>query len=372
MANSLLRLPPDYVFISVDCEALRFLARADGDALQWTTASTSEGDSNVTTVARPSGLPYALGAVLIWSTSSAALVSLRGWTVPQMLLATHLIAAVVLNGWVAVRLGPRGALAGLAALEPRMVGCALLGTVVYQMGYVTGLKVAPPAEANLLNYLWPLFTALLAVPLRAERMTLTIWAALGCGFLGVAILIGGPAGGDYPNRFAGYGAALAGAFAWGLYSNLLAGLRVEPLTAQRGFLLIGAVGFAAITLLEGAPTGPSDPSTLALIAYVGCGPVGGAVLLWQAAMQRGPVQRMATASYLTPVLSTLCLGLLAGAAVTPRALVGLVLVLIAAALPSLSSLSRSPPCRLPGGGATRASGRLRLPPQKGGGEGGSA
>lgn len=281
------------------------------------------------------GLPYALGAILLWSTSSAAIVSVSGWTTPQFLLATHLVAALALNAWTAVRAAPREALAGLRHLDRRTLAVALLGTFVYQMGYVTGLRTAPPAEANLLNYLWPLCTALLAVPLRGERMGRTLWAALGCGLLGVAVLVGGTATGDYPLRLVGYAAAVMGAVAWGLYSNLLAGLKVDPLTAQRGFLLVGAGAFGLAALLEGAPLGPTDPGSLARLAYVGVAPVGGAVLLWQAAMQRGPVQRVAAASYLTPVLSTLWLGLLIGAPLGPRVVAGLALVLAAAALPSL-------------------------------------
>lgn len=287
---------------------------------------------------RESGLPHALGAILLWSTSAAFLVSLPGWTVPQILLGTHFVAAVALNAWAALRLGPRPALARLATLDRRALACGLLGTFVYQMAYVTGLKMAPPAEANLLNYLWPLFTALLAVPLRGEKMGVVLWSALGCGLLGVAALVGGPAAGDYPLRLVGYGAALAGALAWGLYSNLLAGLKPDSLTCQRAFVLLGAGAFAVAGLVEGAPLGPTDPGSLARIAYVGCAPVAAAVLLWQAAMQRGPIHRIATASYLTPVLSTLWLGLLAGAPITPRVAAGLALVLAAAALPSVDQL----------------------------------
>jgi drug/metabolite transporter (DMT)-like permease len=292
----------------------------------------------VLTAERRDGLPFALGAILLWSTSAAVLVSLPGWTTPQLLLGTHAVAAVALNAWAVARLGPRRALASLARLDRRALALGLLGTFVYQMAYVTGLKTAPAAEANLLNYLWPLCTALLAIPIRAEHPGAGLWAALGCGLLGLAVLVGGPAGGDYPLRAVGYSAALAAALAWGLYSNLLAGLALDPLTSQRAFVLLGAAGFGLTALVEGTPLGPTDSGSLLRIAYVGCAPVALAVLLWQAAMQRGPVQRVAAASYLTPVLSTLWLALLSGAAITPRVVIGLALVLAAAMLPSAGRL----------------------------------
>jgi len=285
------------------------------------------------------GLPYGFGAILIWSTSSASLVSLPGLPAPQLLFWTHLVASLVLNGWATWRQGPRPMLAELGRLGWRVWAYGLLGIYVYQMGYVLGLKLAPPAEANLLNYLWPLFTAVFAVPIRHERSGPSLWLALACGLAGVSVLITGPSSGSYPWHWAGYIAALIGALSWGLYSNLLAGLKQDALTLQRAYVLIGVVAFPLTGLLTDSLGGWPAWDSLGTLLYIGCGPLAGAALCWQEAMRRGPVQRIAAISYLTPVLSTLWLSVLFQAPLTANVVVGLVLVLIAAALPS-SSLFR--------------------------------
>lgn len=286
------------------------------------------------------GLPYGLGAILIWSTSSASLVSLPALPAPALLLATHLVAALFLNGWAMVHLGPRAALAELGRLGWRPLAYGFLGTYVYQMGYVLGLKLAPPAEANLLNYLWPLFTALLAVPIRGEKGRPSLWLALACGLAGMTLLVSGPTGGDYPLRLFGYLGALIAALSWGIYSNLLAGLPENPLTLQRAFVLVGAGGFAITAVATGTLGGPPAASSLGTIAYIGIGPLASSSLLWQESMRRGPVQQVAAVSYLTPVLSTLWLSLITGTPMTTNLVAGLVLVLVAAVLPSSGSLWR--------------------------------
>jgi drug/metabolite transporter (DMT)-like permease len=103
-------------------------------------------------------------------------------------------------------------------------------------------------------------------------------------------------------------------------------------------VLLGAVCFGLTTIVTGGHLGPLTPTNLSLMAFSGCGPVAAGALFWQASMRRGPIQRIAVASYLTPVLSTIWLACFAGAAVTSSLVVGLVLVLVAAALPSADRL----------------------------------
>jgi drug/metabolite transporter (DMT)-like permease len=173
---------------------------------------------------RQNGLPYAAGAILLWSTSAVVVLSISGWAAPPLLLGTHTAAAIFLNGGAALKLGPRQALAELGRLDLRIWCLGFLGIFVYQIGYVGGLQTAPPAEANLLNYLWPLCTALFAIPVRGEKLKLSLWVALFCGLAGLAVLVGGPVAGDYPLRLVGYALCFGAAVSWGLYSNLLAGV----------------------------------------------------------------------------------------------------------------------------------------------------
>jgi drug/metabolite transporter (DMT)-like permease len=217
-------------------------------------------------------------------------------------------------------------------LTPSFVAIALLGTLVYQTCYVNGLRLAPPSEANLLNYLWPLCTALFAVPLRGERLTFRLSAAMLVGLAGSALLVSGAPAGEYPHRYAGYALAVGGAVAWGAYSNLISRLQGGVLANQRAILAIGAVSFVPLAVIEGAVG--ITPASAPALAYLGVGPVAIAAVLWQSAVVRGPVRRVAAAAYLTPLISTLMLVAFAGQSADGRLVAGMALVLAAAILPS--------------------------------------
>jgi drug/metabolite transporter (DMT)-like permease len=283
---------------------------------------------------RVSGQVWALGAVALWSTSSLTIVLSRDVPASALLLTTHAIGAIGLSAWAAIRRGPRSAIEPVTRLSVGFVAIALLGTLVYQTCYVNGLRLAPAGEANLLNYLWPLFTALFAVPLRREPLSRRLVLGMVAGFAGCALLVGGASGEEFPDRYLGYALAVGGAVAWGAYSNLIARLPGSSLEHQRVILAIGALAFVPALLLEGY-SGLNLRAVPAL-AYLGLGPVALAAVCWQSAMSRGPVSRVAVAAYLTPLLSTLMLVAFGGQPIEWRLAAGLALVLTAAILPSSS------------------------------------
>ena len=278
------------------------------------------------------GRPYALGAVLLWSTSATVVVGVVGWTAPQYLFGAFLFASLALNSWSAVRLGPRQAIGALRQIGVGGLGIGFLGAYAYQMAFVASLRMAPAAEANLLNYLWPLCAAAVAVPVHREGPSPSLWAAMAIGLVGVAVRVAGPTTGDYPLRLAGDALAVGGAICWGIYTNLLSRLKVSPATAQRGFAVLAACLFGLTGLITGSPFGPFEVRSIALVAYAGIALLGLAAILWQTGVAQGPVQRIAVLGYLTPGLSTLWLAVAAGQAVSWRTLAGLALILLAALL----------------------------------------
>jgi drug/metabolite transporter (DMT)-like permease len=168
------------------------------------------------------------------------------------------------------------------------------------------LRYAPPVQANLVNYLWPLGIVLMA-PLFLTGMRLRplhIAAAL-LGFAGAALAIVG--GRDLQGGFSwGYVAALASAFIWASYSLLTRRVPAFPSAAIGLFGLVsGLLSLLCHALLE-------SPVTLTthdwlLLTAMGLGPLGGAFYLWDAALKRGDARQIGVLSFLTPLLSTLAL-----------------------------------------------------------------
>ena len=173
------------------------------------------------------------------------------------------------------------------------------------------LRNAPPVQANLVNYLWPLGMVLMA-PLFLPGMRLHglhIAAAL-LGFAGAALAIVG--GRDLQSGFAwGYLPALASAFVWASYSLLTRRVPAFPSAAIGLFGLVsGLLSLLCHALLE-APVALSTHDWLLLTA-MGLGPLGSAFYLWDAALKRGDARQIGLLSFLTPLLSTLALLCLRG------------------------------------------------------------
>lgn len=259
--------------------------------------------------AMPANL-YALGAIALWASLAALGVSLRH--VPPFLLTG-----------VALLVG--SLLALLFVLKDRRqwripAGTLLLG--VYGLfGFhfllFIALRYAPPVEANLVNYLWPLFMVVLA-PLFLRGVTLRavhVAAAL-LGFAGAAIAILGAgtnaAGGGWSW---GYLPALGSAFIWASYSLLTQRVAPFPTAAIGLFGLVSGV-FSLLCHWALEPAVALSGRDAVLIALMGLGPLGAAFFLWDKALKLGDARQIGILSYLTPLGSTALLMLVSGRVLT--------------------------------------------------------
>ena len=249
----------------------------------------------------------ALATIALWA-SLAALGTALAHVPPFLLTGLGLLAGSVI-ALPLVRFDVRRLKVTLPALAVGVYG--LFG---YHFLLFTGLQLAPPVEANLVNYLWPLGIVLMA-PLLLPGVRLTaahVLAAL-VGLAGAAIAIlgrGGATGEAGPMAALGFAAAAGGAFVWSSYSLLskrLAQTRHRFPTAAIGTfgLVAGLLSLACHALLE--PSVSLSARDIALIAALGLGPLGGAFFLWDAALKLGDARQIGVLAYLTPLLSTLIL-----------------------------------------------------------------
>jgi drug/metabolite transporter (DMT)-like permease len=168
------------------------------------------------------------------------------------------------------------------------------------------LRHAPPVQANLVNYLWPLGIVLLA-PLFLPGMRLSALhvVAAAIGFCGAALAILG--GRNLEGGFAwGYVLALVSAFVWASYSLLSQRVARFPTAAMGLFGLVSGLLSLLCHLLLETPVSLSA-TDWALLVALGLGPLGGAFYLWDAALKQGDPRQIGVLSFLTPLLSTLAL-----------------------------------------------------------------
>lgn len=188
------------------------------------------------------------------------------------------------------------------------------GLFGYHALYFAALQLAPPAEANLINYLWPLLIVLLSAPLAGERLGWTPLAGAALGFAGVALLAFGRGVGFALAYALGYGLALGCAFAWSLYSVLSRRFGQTPTDAIAAFCAASAVLSLGCHLVFESTVWPADAKAWLAVLALGLGPAGAAFYLWDHAVKHGDIRALGALSYATPILST---GLLIACGLAP-------------------------------------------------------
>ncbi|MBX9611379.1 MAG: DMT family transporter [Burkholderiales bacterium] len=242
---------------------------------------------------------FALGAIALWATLAALGVSLSH--VPPFLLTG---LALVVGSVLALPLSRFDLRQWRVPLATLAMG--VYGLFGFHFLLFIALRHAPPVQANLVNYLWPLGIVVMApLFLPGVRLSGVHWLAAITGFAGAAVAITGghmPTGG-----FAwGYIPALGSAFIWASYSLMTRRVPAFPTSAIGGFALVsGLLSLGCHALLE--PSVSLSPRDWALIAVMGLGPLGAAFFLWDAALKRGDARHIGLLSFLTPLLSTVLL-----------------------------------------------------------------
>ena len=249
------------------------------------------------------------GAVLLWSLLALFTVGSAPVPVLQLNTVSFAIAGVLglvwsgLAGqWRAVWPGWRVALFGTA------------GLMGYHALYFGALRLAPPAEAGLIAYLWPLLIVLFSGLLPGERLRGGHIVGGLMAFSGAALIVGARISGGFDAAaLPGYGLAFVAALTWAGYSVLSRRLGRIPTASVTSYCIGTALLSLPAHLALETTVWPDAWLGWAAMIGLGLGPVGLAFFVWDVGVKRGDIQILGVASYAAPLLSTLVL-VLAGAA----------------------------------------------------------
>jgi drug/metabolite transporter (DMT)-like permease len=273
------------------------------------------------------------GAILLWSL--LALFTAASGAVPPFQLAamTFLIGGLCgCASWIA---RPGAARALIQSWPVWLFG--------YHALYFSALRLAPPAEAGLINYLWPLLIVLFSARLPGSgglRPGHVAGAVL--GLAGVAALFVGRGDLGFPaGALPGYAASFAAAFVWAGYSVLSARVGQVPTDAVAGFCLATAALSLLCHLAFETTVWPADVTQWGAVLLLGLGPVGAAFYLWDIGCKRGDVRLLGVTAYAAPVLSTLIL-VVTGYASPGPALALACLLIVAGALVAVRASRAAP------------------------------
>ncbi|MFN3953673.1 MAG: DMT family transporter [Pararhodobacter sp.] len=241
-------------------------------------------------------------AVALWAL--LAFFTVASAPVPPLLLNGMCFA--IGGGVGLVWLAFRGGLGQLRGVPASVYAFGIAGLFVYHFLYFSALRLAPPAEAGLIAYLWPLLIVLFSGLLPGERLRVGHVAGALCAFGGAALIVAGSAGG-VEGMPSGYALAFLAALTWAGYSLISRRLGHVPTAAVTVFCLGASLLALLAHLALETPAWPRGVAGWGAVLALGLGPVGLAFFTWDIGVKRGDIQLLGTASYAAPLLSTLVL-----------------------------------------------------------------
>ena len=241
-----------------------------------------------------------LTAILMWSL--LAVMTVATGKIPAFQLAAMTFA---IGGFVGLLTWIGRSEAAASLRQPPVVWVVGVGGLFgYHALYFLALRFAPPAEASLLNYLWPLLIVLFSSFLPGERLAIHHVIGALLGLVGTVLLFAGDTSGFAQGQLPGLIAAFIAAFVWASYSVLSRRLKAVPTDAVAGFCLATALLAALMHAALETTVWPETTLQWLSVITLGVGPVGAAFYAWDIGMKRGDIRVLGTASYATPLLST--------------------------------------------------------------------
>lgn len=266
-------------------------------------------DAALVTLPRNRTLP-ALGAlVLIWGGNfSLVKFALRDvaplpFTTLRFLLASALLWAFLRATGERVRIAP--------AHWRRVVGLGLVGTSLYQTLFIFGIDWTLAGNASLMLAAGPVFTTMLSVAFRHERLGVTAVGGVLLSVAGIALVVlGGPTGVRFgAATWKGDLVVLTAASAWSFYTvgsaPLVQRYGVLPVTAAT--MWVGTTGLVTVSLpaFLAQPWRAIRLSAWLAVLYSGAFAIATAYFLWYYCVSRIGSTRTAVYTNAVPIVALL-------------------------------------------------------------------
>ncbi|UVL42828.1 DMT family transporter [Pseudomonas sp. B21-040] len=293
---------------------------------------------------RNAGPATAVGVIAIFLWSCLALLTTLTEGIPPFELLT--LSFGVAFAASLIILGRRGVAGFNSWRQPWAVWASgFVGIFVYHALYFFALKVAPAAEASLINYLWPLLLVLLSAFAAGEKLHKRQVLGALLGLAGTAFIMQQRAthtAGAMP--LAGYLAAFGCALIWAGYSVFNRRFSEVPSSIIGGICGMSAAAGLVCHLAFETTVRPDSAQWVAIIV-LGLGPAGLAFFAWDHATKHGHLATLGALSYLAPLMSTLLLIVVGHGYAGPTLIIPALLIIAGAVIATWQATDKSPATR---------------------------
>lgn len=201
-----------------------------------------------------------------------------------------------------------------------------LSMFFYNLFYFLAIGSGSAAQANILNYTWPLWIVIFSIIFLKEKAGLRTFLGICISFFGIVIVLTGL---DFSGFKLASSAlfALSGAAFWGLFCVLSKKVKFEAFSSMFYYSVYGLLLVFAYALFKGEVFIPSFKGVLGTF-YVGAITTGLGFSLWIKALASGKTSIVANLAYLIPFLSLVFIWLLVGEKMHAMQLIGLAVIIL--------------------------------------------
>lgn len=185
----------------------------------------------------------------------------------------------------------------------------VVGIFGQQILYILSFKYAPPVQADLVIYTWPIMLVLMSHFIKKRKKFKRTLVATLLGFFGVSLLfIAEP---DVAEPFTlsmgvGYALAFLCAIVWSSYTVISRGFKKAPSEIVGFYGLAGSLIALSLHLILEETVAPSL-SQWCVLSVMGFGITGVAYYFWDKGIKKGNFQLLSILSYTNPILSIMWL-----------------------------------------------------------------
>jgi drug/metabolite transporter (DMT)-like permease len=249
------------------------------------------------------------------------------YATPIWLAALRAGSAIVALGIFFALARPRVGLRGRDRIVALLIG--IPNTAIFLGLWFVAAQQVAPGQSAVIIYTFPLWVAVLSIPVLRQRLTALHWGAVAAGFAGVLLVSQPWSGGSTRTPLVPVLELLGAAISWAVATVIVQRrFRPEQMAAVNGYqLLAGAAALLTIALLVD-PTRPpaSTPSLWVSVAWLGVVGTAFAYAVWFYLLGRVPAATLSAYSFLVPLIALGASAVFLGERLDPIQGVGVVLV----------------------------------------------
>lgn len=252
-----------------------------------------------------SGYYYLMLTLLLWPPVPAiAKLALKELNNLQILFYNNLIGALSL--WVIVLFQKK--LKHFSEYKKRdylnMFGMGFLGLYGYYALLYSSFDMIPAGQANMVNYLWPIFVVIFSIVILKERFNYKTILAILVSFIGALIVFTRGNLTNFQNDYTyGYLLALGAAVCYALFSVIGKRLPHEKFTGMLVYYISSLILVTPTMLVFSRLVIPTSIVTILALLFLGGLANSVGFVFWFKALEMGHTHKVANIIYVSPFLS---------------------------------------------------------------------